>query len=59
MDDEEFDKRFEAPREVRELRRAYLVWTVAELRKAMKDLPDDTLISARLASRPTALPDQT
>jgi hypothetical protein len=55
---EEFDKRFEVPREDRELRRAYLVWTVAELREAMKDLPDDTLISARLASRPPTLSEQ-
>lgn len=55
---EEFDQRFEAPREERQLRRAYLVWTVAELREAMKDLPDDALISARLASRPSVLPGQ-
>lgn len=55
---EEFDQRNETSGEVRELRRAYLVWTVAELREAMKDLPDDTLISARLASRPPGLPGQ-
>ncbi|MDX2997984.1 GIY-YIG nuclease family protein [Streptomyces scabiei] len=55
---EEFDKRFEVPREDRELRRAYLVWTVAELREALKDLPDDTLISARLASRLPKLPER-
>jgi predicted GIY-YIG superfamily endonuclease len=55
---EEFDERFEAPREDRELRRAYLVWTVAELREAMKDLPDDTLISARLAGQPSVPPEQ-
>lgn len=48
---EEFDQRFGNPSEERQLRRAYLVWTVAELREAMKDLPDDTLISARLAGR--------
>lgn len=55
---DKFDKRFEAPRESRTLRAAYLVWTVAELREAMKDLPDDTLISARLASRLPVLPEQ-
>lgn len=55
---EEFDKQHEVLPEKRELRRAYLVWTVAELREAIKDLPDDTLISARLASRPPRLPEQ-
>lgn len=45
-------------REDRQLRRAYQIWTVAELREAMKDLPDDTLISARLAGRPAGLPGQ-
>lgn len=55
---EEYDQRFKSPGEVRELRRAYLVWTVAELREALKDLPDDTLISARLVSRPARLPGQ-
>ena len=43
-------------REERQLRKAYLVWTVAELREAMKDLPDDVLISARLASGNSGLP---
>ncbi|MFE4915837.1 GIY-YIG nuclease family protein [Streptomyces sp. NPDC056652] len=55
----DFDKQFEVAREQRELRQAYLVWTVAELREAMKDLPEDTLISARLAGRPSVLPGQT
>jgi hypothetical protein len=57
---EEFDKEHEVPLhpEKRELHGAYLVWTVAELREAMKDLPDDTAISARLASRPPRLPGQ-
>lgn len=55
---EEFDERFGVPAEKRELRRAYLVWTVAELREAMKDLPDDALISARLASKPPRVPEQ-
>ncbi|MGX1632670.1 GIY-YIG nuclease family protein [Streptomyces albidoflavus] len=49
----EFEARFpKQPREQRELRRAYLIWTVEELREAIKDLPDDTLISARLATPP-------
>ena len=52
---EEYDERFAPPREVRKLRRAYQVWTVAELREAMKDLPDDALISARLTGRPPTL----
>lgn len=55
---EEFDRQFEVPRDSRTLRAAYLVWTVAELREAMNDLPDDTLISARLANRRPALPEQ-
>lgn len=45
-------------REDRQLRQAYLIWTVAELREAMKDLPDDTLISARLVRPRTKLPGQ-
>lgn len=52
---EDIAKEFAEAREKRELHRAYLVWTVAELREAMKDLSDDTLISARLAGRPPAL----
>ncbi|WP_435606669.1 GIY-YIG nuclease family protein [Streptomyces ardesiacus] len=54
----EFDERFGAPHEERQLRRAYLVWTAAELREVLKDLPDDALISARLAGRPPMPPGQ-
>ncbi|QKW31496.1 GntR family transcriptional regulator (plasmid) [Streptomyces seoulensis] len=52
---EEFDKQCEPLREDRKLQRIYRFWTVAELREAMKDLPDDALISARLAGRPPTL----
>ncbi|MFB7222437.1 DUF6225 family protein [Streptomyces sp. NPDC056227] len=55
---EDLEKEFEEAREDRQLRRAYQIWTVAELREAMKDLPDDTLISARLADRRTGIPGQ-
>ncbi|MFF7335416.1 DUF6225 family protein [Streptomyces sp. NPDC008150] len=51
---EEFDRLRTEQQESRTLRRAYLVWTVAELREAMKDLPDDALISARLANQPSS-----
>lgn len=55
---EDLEKEFEEAREDRQLRRAYQIWTVAELREAMKDLPDDTLISARLTDRRTGIPGQ-
>ncbi|MCX4444739.1 DUF6225 family protein [Streptomyces albidoflavus] len=49
----EFEARLPTqPSEPKELRRAYLIWTAKELREALKDLPDDTPISARLASPP-------
>lgn len=49
---------FKEAREDRKLRRAYQIWTVAELREAIKDLPDDALISARLSGRRAELPEQ-
>lgn len=47
---EDLEEVSEVADENRELRRAYLIWTVAELREALASLPEDTLISARLAS---------
>ncbi|MEV6165721.1 GIY-YIG nuclease family protein [Streptomyces sp. NPDC052052] len=51
---EEFDE----TRADRKLRWAYQIWTVAELREAVKGLPDDTLISARLSGQRVAIPGQ-
>jgi predicted GIY-YIG superfamily endonuclease len=48
---EDIEKEFQEDRENRQLRRAFQIWTAAELRKLIADLPDDTLISAALATR--------
>lgn len=44
------EKELAEARRERRLLRAYQIWTAAELREALKDLPDDTPISARLSS---------
>lgn len=53
---EEFDARGGKPLEdPKKLNGAYRVWTVAELREALQNLPDDSLISARLAGKAARL----
>ncbi|MDT0412725.1 MULTISPECIES: GntR family transcriptional regulator [Streptomyces] len=54
---EEFERRSPGPPVPKKLHGAYQVWTVAELREAMADLPDGLRISARLAERLPVLPE--